>query len=149
MLPGSPNLVQGGQYDITATYMKLNSQNENEGLVVGPPPFNQYQRITNAIGLRNVSPSIYQNAIKKIDKTESNLLITVSKSTNVVIIERWYPRRNTFVSISNLSEEDVTMDLSELYYSGEIVLGRTKPERIYFEGFTIRPTETIIIKLDK
>lgn len=149
MLPGSPNLVQGDQYDISTTYINVKSQIKYGKIMTGSPTYDKYRRIKDALALRNISPSIYETEIKKGDKIESNLLITISKRKKVVIIERWFPRRNTFVSISNLSDEEVSMDLSDLYHSGEIILGRPEPERIYFEGFTLYAMETLIIKLDK
>lgn len=150
MLPGSPSLLYGNQYEATTIDQSIANANvDDKSTLVAPPSPNHFQWITNIIAMRSISPSIYQNAIQKGDKVDPNTSIKISKSENILIVERWYPRRNTFVSISNFGETDVSMDLSDLFYSGNIVVGRTVPEPIYFKEFSIKPTETLIIKLDK
>lgn len=146
MLPGSPLLTYGTQYKETGIKEQNFGTNFN---ALAPSSFNHFQQVRNAIALRNASPSINQNTIQKGGKTEPNTSTKISKSENVVIVERWYPRRNTFISISNLGEKKVSMDLSDLFYSGEIVIGRSQPERIYFKELSVSPAETIVIKLDK
>lgn len=69
----------------------------------------------------------------------------------MLVIERWYPRRNTYVFVSNLGKNMQTKDLSSLYYAGYVIVG---PEHqlnrnIYFKELTIYPGEAFIIKLDK
>lgn len=69
----------------------------------------------------------------------------------MIIIERWYPRRNTYVFVANLGMHSQTKDLSSLYYGGHVVVG---PEHklnrnIYFKELTIPPGEAFVIKLDK
>lgn len=137
MLPGSPCLVYGRQFDVT----------KHPGL-----NFDEHQpfgRITDTVRLRAVSPSIYQSKIEKGEKIEPNTSIRFSKNSNVLIVERWYPRRNSFLGISNLGLKESTMDLSDSFYSGEIIIGRAEPTRIYFKETVISSTETVIIKLDK
>ena len=69
----------------------------------------------------------------------------------MIIIERWYPRRNTYVFVSNLGVHTQTKDLSTIYYGGHVVVGpEYKLSRdIYFKELTIPPGEAFIIKLDK
>lgn len=140
MLPGSPCLSYDTQYDTTR-------RQDNRAINFGE--LNHYDRITNAIQLRAISPSIYQSKIEKGEKIEPNTSIKISKSENVLIVERWYPRRNTFVGITNLGPKEISMDLSDSFYSGEIIIGRAEPTRIYFREATISPIETVVIKLDK
>lgn len=152
MLPGSPILTYGTQYKEPSLKEQTYGTNFNEAVsafVLAPSSFNHFRQVTNAIALRNMSPSINQNTIQKGGKTEPNTSTKINKSENVVIVERWYPRRNTFISISNLGDKKVSMDLSDLFYSGEIVIGRAEPERIYFKELSVSPAETIVIKLDK
>lgn len=141
MLPGSPCLMYDGQYDATRHF--------DNHAVNFDGDVNHYNRITNAVQLRALSPSIYQNKIEKGEKIEPNTSIKISKSSNVLIVERWYPRRNTFVGITNMEPKEIAMDLSDSFYSGEIIIGRPEPTQIYFKEATIRPRETVIIKLDK
>lgn len=108
-----------------------------------------FECLADMIELRDKSPSIYQNFVRKSDVIEPNASIKFSKNDNVLILERWYPRRHTFVAISNFGEKKLTMDLSTLFYSGEIMIGSAKGQRIFFKDFKIGPIETIILRLDK
>lgn len=67
------------------------------------------------------------------------------------MIERWYPRRHTYVLVANLGTQTQTKDLSSLYYGGRAVVGSEHKmhELIYFKQVTINPGEAFIIKLDK
>lgn len=109
--------------------------------------------IINMIMLRDRSPPIYKNAICKQDAVLPNTALRKLHGLNmedILIIERVYPRRNTFVAISNLGEQSVSLDLNAMYYSGEVQLDQSKPKKkIYFNEFKIGARQTIIVKLDK
>jgi hypothetical protein len=70
---------------------------------------------------------------------------------DVVIVERRYPRRNSYVLVTNLSDQIVSQDLSVYYFGGLVMVdmqGR-KGKYITFHTLTLYPGETIIVKLDK
>lgn len=69
--------------------------------------------------------------------------------SDLLIIERTYPRRNTFVSVTNLGLENLSIDISAFYYAGELAIGPAKGSKIFFDNFKVRSRETVIIKLDK
>lgn len=110
--------------------------------------FNNINYVTDMIALRETSPSIYQNGVRKNERKEPNTSIKYSRN-DILILERWYPRRNTFVSISNFGERKVSLDLSSLFYGGQVMAGKTKGQRVLFSEFEIGPIETIIVRLDK
>uniref|UniRef100_A0A182K387 Glycosyl hydrolase family 13 catalytic domain-containing protein n=1 Tax=Anopheles christyi TaxID=43041 RepID=A0A182K387_9DIPT len=105
--------------------------------------------VIEAIALRKRSPSIYQKAVVKEEQTLPNTDVK-SNQNEILIIQRWYPRRNSFATIANLGPKRVSLDLTAMFYSGEIVAGSSlKHERVYFDRFEINPLETIVVKLHK
>lgn len=69
----------------------------------------------------------------------------------IIVIERWYPRRNSYVFLANLGNKSQMKDLSFLYYGGQVVVGplyRLNKD-VYFKELTIPPGEAFVIKLDK
>lgn len=69
----------------------------------------------------------------------------------IVVIERWYPRRNSYVFVANLGNQTQTKDLSFLYYGGHVVVGPTSKlnRDVYFKQLIVSPGEAFVIKLDK
>lgn len=169
MLPGSPNVYHGdgnnekrsrehfsepidSKHMHTLPAMAWNtvpqeSENaSNRSIQVNP---DDYDTIARMISLRDVSPSIYKNTVRKKDKYESNTSALYHENGNILILMRWYPRRNTFASISNFGNTNVSLDLTKYFYSGKIMIGGKPHEKVYFDKFEIGPTQTIIVKLDK
>lgn len=173
MLPGSPSVFYGDEISLQESHDPHGDHNETKhlhhlsamawntvpqftnreslpwiprGATVS---FDNFDTISNMIALRDLSPSIYKNVIKKNGKIDSNTSAMYLKNGNILILSRWYPRRNTFVSISNFGEKTVKVDLTNYFYSGEVIVGANKHERIYFNNFEIAPIQTIVVKLDK
>lgn len=69
----------------------------------------------------------------------------------IIVIERWYPRRNSYVFLANLGNKSQIKDLSFLYYGGQVVVGPSYRlnKDVYFKELTIPPGEAFVIKLDK
>lgn len=171
MLPGSPSICYGDEHSLQESHGKYNDTKHlhhlkpmtwntpeshfmpHESLPWVPSGTNvsfvNFDTIANMIALRNLSPSIYKNVIKKNGKIESNTLAVYNARNDLLIVSRWYPRRNRFVSISNFGVEKRTVDLSSFFYSGEIMVGDAKHQHIYFDQFEIDPIKTIVVKLDK
>uniref|UniRef100_A0AAG5DSG2 Glycosyl hydrolase family 13 catalytic domain-containing protein n=1 Tax=Anopheles atroparvus TaxID=41427 RepID=A0AAG5DSG2_ANOAO len=105
--------------------------------------------VIEAIALRKRSPSIYLNAVVKEEKVLPNADVK-SNQNEILVVQRWYPRRNSFATIANLGPKRVSLDLTAMFYSGEIVAGSSlKHERVYFDHFEINSLETIVVKLHK
>lgn len=109
------------------------------------------QKIIHTISrLREESPSIYMNGIWKDNEYIPNYEIrTVEK--DIVLVERSYPRRHSYVIVSNFGTQTQTKDLSFIYYGGEVIAdqrGRTG-QYLTFHSLTLYAGESIIIKLDK
>lgn len=172
MLPGSPNIYHGDELShqshqhfsepIESKHMHhLPSMAWNTVPQITEPDIlnsnrtvvqlNQedFKEISKMISLRDLSPSIYKNVIKKRGKMESNTSAKYFENGNILILIRWYPRRNTFASISNFGTEAVTIDLSSHFYSGEVMVGGKGYKKIYFNQFEIGPIQTLVVKLDK
>lgn len=116
--------------------------------------FNNFEIVQRMIALRESSPTIYLNAASKDKEPVVSTDIRYNKG-DLFILERWYPRRNSFVSISNFGAQKLTLDLSAMFYSGTVMIGRAgdndgeADKKILFSNFHIGPFETIIAKLDK
>lgn len=172
MLPGSPSIFYGDEvaleeshdphkehtdtkhlHHLSAMIWNSSVQFTNRETLPWLPrgasvALHNFHEIAKMIELRDMSPSIYQNAIIKEQKTLSNININHGEN-NILIIERWYPRRNSFASITNFGSNTVSMDLTSMFYSGEVMIGSTRDEKVYFSEFEIGPMQTIIVKLDK
>lgn len=172
MLPGSPSIFYGDEISLQESHDPLGDHSETKHLHhLSTMEWNTSHQFTNRntlpwlprgaavsfdhidfiadiISLRELSPSIYQNVIRKTEKPEKNTSIKFSRN-DLLILERWYPRRRSFVSITNFSNRKLSLDLSSMFYSGEIVIGKLKGQRVVFTEFEIGPIETIIIRLDK
>lgn len=171
MLPGTPSIFYGDEISLGESHDPFGDHAETKHLHNLPAmawntvpqftrpdtlpwlpngssvSFNNFDLIADMIALRELSPSIFQNAVRRHNKIKQNT--SVKRNGDLLILERWYPRRNSFVSIMNFSEKTITLDLSHLYYSGEIMVGKLKHQRVFFNKFEIGPIETLIIKLDK
>lgn len=173
MLPGSPSIFYGDEHSLQESHDPHEEHGDTKHLHHLAPmawqtpntftnlkslswlpsgqnaSFNHFETIDDMVALRYLSPSIYKNSINKSGKIESNTVPIYIERGNILILSRWYPRRNRFVSISNFGEKKVTLDLTNYFYSGEIMIGDRKHERIYFDKFEIDPIKTIVVKLDK
>lgn len=69
----------------------------------------------------------------------------------MIVVERWYPRRNSYVFVANFGNVTRTKDLSSLYYGGHVVVGPNHRinRDVYFKELTVPPGEAFVIKLDK
>lgn len=172
MMPGSPSIFYGDEISLGSAHdplgdhvdtkhlhhlstMQWNTSHQftNRNTLPWLPrgaavSFDNIDYIADMISLRDVSPAIYQNVIRKTAKPERNTSVKFSRN-DLLILERWYPRRRTFVSVTNFSNVKQSLDLSSMYYSGEIAIGKLKGQRVLFAEFEIGPIETIVIRLDK
>lgn len=173
MLPGTPNIFYGDEIALEAITDPQNEHNETKHLhhlatmewlnstrqftnretlpwlpQTAQFSHENFQIVTKMIELRYRSPSLYKNAICKPEKTLSNTEIRCSND-DIIVVERVYPRRNSFVSVSNFGQKRVSMDMTAMYFSGVKMLEEEQSEKIYFSNFEIGPWETIVVKLDK
>lgn len=167
MLPGSPNVYHGDGKNVAGSRQHFSEPIDSKhmhhlpGMTWNTVPENpigsnhsmiypdDFDTISSMIELRDISPSIYKNIVKKKDKYESNTSAIYSENGNILILMRWYPRRNTFASISNFGNTKLSIDLTKFFYSGQIMIGGKPHEKIYFDNFEIGPSQTIVVKLDK
>lgn len=110
--------------------------------------FGHLNYVTDVIALRTRSPAVYQNAVSKAGKMEPNTSVKYSRN-DILILERWFPRRPSFVSISNFGAKTVKLDLSSMFYGGEVKAGNYKSDRVLFSDFEIGAMQTIVVRLDK
>lgn len=100
--------------------------------------------------LRSQTTPIYVKAVLKQNQVLANCDIRYAED-EIIVIERWYPRRNSYVFVANFGNETQTKDLSFLYYGGHVVVGPTYRlnRDVYLKQLVIPPGEALIIKLDK
>lgn len=110
--------------------------------------YHHLEYVVEAIEVRKTTPAIYKNVVNKEGKDIMNTHVR-SNENDLLIIERWFPRRNSYVAITNLGDKKLSLDLSALYYSGELVLGPNKHNKVYFSHFEIKSLETVFVKIDK
>lgn len=170
MLPGTPNIFYGDeismdlshdpskQHDETKHLHHLPTMSFKDNMLTNRLPwlprsasvsYQHLQYVTDAIALRKVAPPLYLNAVSKDGNAALGNTHVRANKNDLLIIERTYPRRHTFVSITNLGSDNLTVDISAFYYSGQLVLGPAKHSKVFFNNFKIRSLETVIIKLDK
>ncbi|XP_038215116.1 uncharacterized protein LOC119834721 [Zerene cesonia] len=134
-----------------------NNENSNNGVLpwtdksVLEPRYHFLSIIKQFIQLRLDTPTIYLRAIYKDGDILKNMEIRESDD-NLVVIERWYPRRNTCVFVGNLGNKAITTDLSTMFYGGMVVGGTNISlvgEVLYFDKVTFPPNSAIILKLEK
>ncbi|KAJ8669834.1 hypothetical protein QAD02_001093 [Eretmocerus hayati] len=115
-----------------------------------PAATNLYGLIPKMLKLRSETTPIYVRAVIKNQEVIPNADIRYT-TDELMVIERWYPRRNTYVFLANLGTQTQTKDLSTLYYGGIVIVGSEDilNENIYFKKLTISPGEAFVIKLDK
>ncbi|XP_034827154.1 amino acid transporter heavy chain SLC3A1-like isoform X1 [Maniola hyperantus] len=115
------------------------------------PRYHYLNVIKSFIMLRLNTPTIY---LKDIYKEGSVLKNTGIRKTeeNLVLIERWYPRRNTCVFVGNFGSKSITTDLSTMFYGGTVVASTNTSlvgQVLYFDEVTFPPYSAIILKLEK
>lgn len=125
----------------------------------GAAQFGHADIVAGLIELRRNSPTLYMNAIGKgrtapetaaSNAGDKQINTSVRNSrTDVLVVERWYPRRQSFVSITNVGAKGVRMDLSSLFYGGVVMAGAERGERVLFKDFEIGGDQTVVVKLDK
>ncbi|EZA47171.1 hypothetical protein DMN91_000310 [Ooceraea biroi] len=106
--------------------------------------------VTNMVKLRMETTPIYVKAVFKENQIMVNCDVRYVED-EMIVIERWYPRRNSYAFIANFGNKTRTKDLSSLYYGGRVVIGPSyrMNQDIYFKGLTVPPGEAFVIKLDK
>nr|CAD7452777.1 unnamed protein product [Timema tahoe] len=100
--------------------------------------------------LRDVTPPVYMNGVYKDGENLPNCEIR-TLHPDIIVMERMYPRRNSYVVVSNFGSETQVRDLSSLYYGGEVVAdlrGRVG-QYVTFQTLLLYPGESIVVKLDK
>lgn len=169
MLPGTPSIFYGNEVGLQQTLdPEVHDVKHLHQLAVmafenSPPQvlpwmpaakkavnFREADAVADMIKLRSGSPSIYINSVFKEGDNKANADVKHSKS-DVLVIQRWYPRRKSHVVVSNLGNSSVTTDLSKLLYSGVVKIGPRPDsisESISFKDIALAPGESVVIQLD-
>lgn len=113
-------------------------------------PFWHISAISLLATIRPQAAPIYVNSIWR----DGNILpnTQIRYTGNIIVIERWYPRKNSYVFVSNLGNSSVVTDLSMWFYGGTVVVGSDVSllgKGVVFKAITLAPAEVIIIKLEK
>ncbi|XP_023936300.1 uncharacterized protein LOC112044630 [Bicyclus anynana] len=115
------------------------------------PKYHYINVIKSFIEFRLNNPTIYLKEIYKEGNVFKNTEIHETEK-NLILIERWYPRRNTCVFVGNLGDKSITTDLSTKFYGGTVVASTNTSlvgQVLYFEKVTFPPYSAIILKLEK
>ena len=72
------------------------------------------------------------------------------KDASLLILDRFYPRRQQYTVVVNLGTTTLTRDLSHYYYGGTVVASsHGKAGYIKFRQITLMPSEALVCVLDK
>ncbi|XP_071558731.1 alpha-amylase 3 isoform X2 [Temnothorax nylanderi] len=106
--------------------------------------------VTKMAKLRMEATPIYVKAVLRENQSTANCDVRYVED-EMIVIERWYPRRNSYVFVANFGNETRIKDLSSLYYGGHVVVGPSyrMNRNVYFKELTVPPGEAFVIKLDK
>ncbi|XP_046141397.1 neutral and basic amino acid transport protein rBAT-like isoform X2 [Osmia bicornis bicornis] len=177
MLPGTPSIFYGDEigivdcecedhkdlshvHNLAPMYWEKNDGSDNKFASIGvtawlpeatkPLETSLMGTIAEMADLRSQTTPIYVKAVLKQNQVLANCDIRYADD-EMIVIERWYPRRNSYVFVANLGNETQTKDLSFLYYGGHVVVGPTYRlnRDVYFKELIIPPGEAFVIKLDK
>lgn len=127
---------------------KILSWNSNSVL---EPKYHFLEVIKKVVDVRLNTPTIYLRSIYKDGVEMKNTQVRKTEN-NLVVIERWYPRRNTCVFVGNLGDKVISTDLSTMFYGGTVVAGTNTSligQILYFDKITFMPNSAIILKLEK
>lgn len=115
-------------------------------------PTNSVTVISEMSSFRDVTPSIYMHAVWKEGTLIPNCAIRYTDK-DLIVVERSYPRRHSYVIIANLGNKVVHKDLSSIYYRGTVILETNSRQDINryitFQTLVLYPGEAAIVKLDK
>ncbi|XP_028138649.1 4F2 cell-surface antigen heavy chain [Diabrotica virgifera virgifera] len=171
MLPGTPSIFYGDEIglpeisDLTGERQDIRDLHQltmmpwkNEKRVILPwingdvnihGKFDQINLINKTVELRTASPSIYMNSVYKEGVNKPNIDVKYAEG-ELLVVQRWYPRRKAFILASNLGNKMLSTDLSKLLYSGEVVVGPrpdSKTGTITFKHISLWPGEAVIAML--
>ncbi|XP_017841197.1 uncharacterized protein LOC108598932 isoform X2 [Drosophila busckii] len=158
-LPGTPNILYANEVEIAQkkefnheTHLKHQKwlHESHNYTNAHSTESRNLQVIEQMIALRQLSPSLYKNYVCKANDKRPNTQVLPHSNADILIITRNYPRRNSFVSITNFGGQQLALDLNSHFYSGDrMLLPEGQTRKIYFKQFVINAFETIIVKLDK
>ncbi|XP_075235638.1 alpha-amylase 3-like isoform X2 [Lycorma delicatula] len=99
--------------------------------------------------IRDNNPSIYMHAIWKERVLNSNSAIRYLDD-NLILLERSYPRRNTYIILSNVGKSRTVKDLSSIFFGGQVMVDHEGKSgySITFHKLILNPGEFYVIKLD-
>lgn len=90
------------------------------------------------------------NSVYKNEMNKANAEVKYSKG-DLLVIQRWYPRRKSYVIVSNLGRNKIQADLSTLLYRGDVIVGPrldSMPSTISFKEILLWPGESVVIELE-
>lgn len=106
--------------------------------------------IRNLTDMRKGIPSIYMNKIWKDGEALLNCAVRYVDDS-LIVVERFYPRRNTYIVLYNPDVKDVVRDISNIYYGGERVQDSegNSGDYLTFKSIAVSAGNAVVIKLDK
>ncbi|XP_045473117.1 neutral and basic amino acid transport protein rBAT-like [Harmonia axyridis] len=171
MLPGSPSIFYGDEIGLRQIHDPSGDRDDLKHLHQLTPmawpnlkqrsfswlhgektkvDFEQGGLISKMASLRSASPSIYMNSVYKNEVNKANAEVKYSKE-DLLVIQRWYPRRKSYVIVSNLGKNKIEEDLSTLLYRGDVIVGPrpdSLPGTISFKKIVLWPGESVVIELE-
>lgn len=171
MLPGTPSIFYGDEIGLQQIYDPHGDREDLEHIHQLTPmawpnlkqrsfawlhgektkvDYDQGSLIAKMVSLRKTSPSIYMNSVYKNEMNKANAEVKYSKG-DLLVIQRWYPRRKSYVIVSNLGRNKIQADLSTLLYRGDVIVGPrldSMPSTISFKEILLWPGESVVIELE-
>ncbi|XP_018019777.1 uncharacterized protein LOC108676237 [Hyalella azteca] len=103
---------------------------------------------------KRTEPPLYINGLFNFEgdyhPTHASNLKVRYVDDDLLILERFYPRRRQYLVVANLGHNAVTRDLSHYYYGGEVVASsHNNSGYIEFRNLQLEPSEVLVCVLDK
>lgn len=173
MLPGTPNIFYGDEVGLREISEPEEDYHESKHIhnlvpMAWPEGSRQFSSrgvlpwalggggggaavaLRDLIALRPQAPPVYLNAVWKDGAGLPNAQLR--RSGSILVVERWYPRRNTFLLLVNLEDKGVRRDLSSWYYGGVPLVATDSAlqgQQLVFKELSLRPAEAMVVKLEK
>jgi len=156
-LPGSVSIQNGEEIGLPARHNSTSMVDmQHDGDVNTGCRNSSAEMFGQMAAIRRDAVPIHSNVIVKYDAKgvlESRFFNYIYNlvSNTTVVIERSYPRRHRYLIIINLSDHDVTHDLSKVYYGGQTLLSSNGDKRGYIQlkDLNMVPSEGVLFLLDR
>ncbi|KAM7289699.1 neutral and basic amino acid transport protein rBAT [Ixodes scapularis] len=92
--------------------------------------------------------TLFMDGVPNFRRKKSNCRV-LSQASDVLVLERFYPRRARYGAVINFAPVGVTRDLSDFWFEGNVVAGTgaSLPTRVNFRELYLEPSEALLVEI--